>query len=195
MVKANSLLYAVYICLIVSVICAALLFFSGLYTQLNLYYNLKEDLYIYNQSAVNYALHHLEEQSGSVADENGIESEFKLKPFGVLNILQVKSFSQNDTVSSLHIVGQTSQRSTCLYLANFSQALSYYGDVVLIGDRETPTGRIEESFVGATRNKLKTSGKDLVSSDQLPELSEVYKNAPSRGNFSNTSIVDFTSGD
>jgi hypothetical protein len=56
MVRAHSLLYAIYISLIVSIICGALLYFANLYGQLNLYYNLQEELYLQNQSVVNYAL-------------------------------------------------------------------------------------------------------------------------------------------
>ena len=56
MIKANSLLYAIYICLLISMICCGLLFYFNLYGQLNQYYRLQEDLFIENQSVVNYAL-------------------------------------------------------------------------------------------------------------------------------------------
>ena len=113
MVKAHSLLYAIYICLIVSIICGALLYFAYLYNQLNLHYNLQEEMYIHNQSVVNFALGNQISQVELPIDENsGIDGNYKVKQYGLLTMLLSNSILRNDTISSVHFVGSFSSDKT-----------------------------------------------------------------------------------
>ena len=137
MVKAHSLLYAVYVCLLVALLCGGLLLLSNLYNQLNIYYVSHESLYISNQSTVNYAL-----GNGLVLDEEvlteketGIQSQFSVKNHGLLPLLLTQSFVKNDTVSSVHFIGQkVANANTAFYMANFTQPLSVSGEVTIKGD-------------------------------------------------------------
>lgn len=176
MVKAHSLLYAIYICLIVSIICGALLYFSNLYNQLNLYYNLQEELYIQNQSVLNFALGNKTQPAEIEKDENsGIEGAFETKQYGLLSLVLAKSYISNDTVISAHFVGARNEDKNAIYLTNLSKSLFYSGKVKLVGNNLLPSTFIETSYINNDLNKLTQEGKNTVSEVQLPEINPDFK--------------------
>ncbi|MDP5201874.1 hypothetical protein [Flavobacterium sp. DG2-3] len=176
MVKAHSLLYAIYICLIVSIICGALLYFSNLYNQLNLYYNVQEELYIQNQSVLNFALGNKIQPAEIDKDEKtSIEGSFEAKPYGLLTLILAKSYISNDTVSSVHFVGIRSADKNAIYLTNLSKSLSYSGKVKLVGDNQLPSTFIETSYINNSLNELKNEGKNTISEPTLPEINTDFK--------------------
>lgn len=176
MVKAHSLLYAIYICLIVSIICGALLYFANLYNQLNLYYNLQEELYIQNQSVVNFALGNKIIPQEIEKDENsGIEGRYKTKSYGLLTLLLAESSVGNDTVTSAHFVGSYITDKTAIYLTNISKSLSYSGTVTLTGNSELPSDFIETAYINNSANKFTNNGKITVSDIRLPEINPDFE--------------------
>lgn len=176
MVKAHSLLYAIYVCLIVSIICGALLYFSNLYNQLNLYYNLQEELYIQNQSVLNFALGNKTTPVEIEKDANsGIEGSYQTKSYGLLSLVLAQSYISNDTVSSVHFVGTRNLDKNAIYLTNLSKSLSYSGEVKLIGNNQLPSTFIETSYINNSLNKLITEGKISVSEPKLPEINPDFK--------------------
>jgi hypothetical protein len=184
MVKAHSLLYAIYICLIVSIICGALLYFSNLYNQLNLYYNLQEELYIQNQSVVNFALGNKTVPSEIEKDENsGIEGNYETKNYGLLSLLLAKSYIGNDTVASVHFVGTHPTDNTAIYLSNLSKSLFYSGKVKLVGNNQLPSTFIETSYINNSLNQITAEGKRSLSESQLPIINpsfqKIFKGVPS----------------
>lgn len=174
MVKAHSLLYAVYVCLLVAVLCGGLLLLSNLYNQLNLFYVTHESLYISNQSTVNYAL-----GTSLVADETilteeqtGIQSQFSLINHGLLPLLLSQSYVKNDTISSAHFVGQkVANTTTALYMANFTQPLTLSGEVIIKGNVFMPTERFKEAYINNKPNLISMEGEKNISEIQLPTLS------------------------
>jgi hypothetical protein len=176
MLKAHSLLYAIYICLIVSIVCGALLYFANLYGQLNLYYNLQEELYINNQSVVNFALGNKILPNEILPDEKtGIEGSYEAKQYGVLTLLLAKSSIRTDTVASAHFVGCFTADKTAIHLANFSRSLSYSGNVILSGDNQLPSTFIETAYINNKPNKLTVEGKNTISEILLPEINPNFK--------------------
>lgn len=178
MVKAHSLLYAVYVCLIVAVLCGGLLLLANLYNQLNLYYVSHESLYITNQSTVNYALGNslISDEDILIEEQTGIESQFSIKNHGLLPLLLTQSFVKNDTVSSAHFIGQKIvNKNTALYVANFTQALSLSGEITIKGDVYMPTERIKEPYINNKPNKIVIQGAKNISKIQLPNLSDKCK--------------------
>ncbi|MFB3389833.1 hypothetical protein [Flavobacterium sp. LAR06] len=176
MVKAHSLLYAIYVCLIVAIICGALLYFSNLYNQLNLYYNLQEELYIQNQSVLNFALGNKMAPAEIEKDENsGIEGSYETKPYGLLSLVLARSYISNDSVFSVHFAGARNLDKNAVYLTNFSKSLFYSGSVKLIGNNKLPSTFIETSYINNDLNKLTAEGKITISEMQLPEVNPEFK--------------------
>jgi hypothetical protein len=176
MLKAHSLLYAIYICLIVSIICGALLYFANLYTQLNLHYNLREELFIHNQSVVNFALGNKTEADEIPPDEtSGIEGAYTTKQYGLLTLLLAKSWVKNDTVVSAHFVGYFATDKTAIHLASLSKSLSYTGTVKLFGDNQLPSTFIETAYINNKPNHLINEGMNTISEIRLPEINPNFK--------------------
>lgn len=176
MVKANSLLYAIYICLLVSLVCAAMLSYFNLYGQLNTHYNIREELFIGNQSLVNFALGSQSAVGELPPDtDSGISGTYQSKPYGLLTLLLARSFVQTDTVASAHFVGRYANDKTAVYLANFSRELSFSGKVKLIGDLVLPTVYILPQHMGGGMNDLEQKGNKSVSKMMLPEINPDFK--------------------
>lgn len=178
MIKAHSLLYAVYVCLIIAILCGCLIMLSNLYNQLNLYYVTHESLYIKNQSAVNYALGNnvsLEEDY-LTEKETGITSQFQIKQHGLLPLLLTQTYVSNDTVSSAHFIGQKDNTNTALYVANFSYPLNTSGKVTVKGDAYLPSERLKEIYIDNKPNEVNFIGKKEISTVNLPETSTNIKN-------------------
>lgn len=174
MVKAHSLLYAVYVCLIVGLISGAILMLSNLYNQLNVYYNVHEELYLNNASTINYALGNaLNSADETLIDEiNGIESVIQKKQYGLLSVLLVQSMVKNDTIASAHFVGQYANSKTALYVSNFTQPISASGRVIVKGDVFLSSNRIRETYINNKPNQINIQNPIKSSAINLPEISK-----------------------
>lgn len=171
MIKAHSLLYAIYICLLVSILCGALLFFSNIYSQLNLHYNILEELYLQNHSSTNYALSSEENSLVLSDDDTNIINECTKKKFGLLTILNTTTTFKNDTISSTYLIGQYLNDKTALYVPKFfSKDLSFSGNVKITGNCYLPSKQIETAYILNEPNKLKINGDKLISDNFLPKL-------------------------
>ena len=186
MIKAHSLLYAVYVCLLVALLCGGLLILSNLYNQLNLYYVTHESLYISNQSTVNYALGNslVADETNIIEEETGIQSQFLIKNHGLLPLLLTQSFLKNDTIASAHFVGQkVANANTALYMANFTQTLNLSGEVTIKGNVFMPTERYKEAYINNKPNRISIQGEKNISEIHLPILSDkceaIFKNSNS----------------
>lgn len=175
-VKANSLLYAVYVCLIVAIICSGLLYFSGLYNMLNLYYNTREALFVQNDSAVNYFLADGNIENDQLMTDDGIASFVTYKNYGLIKVATVRSLYHNDTISSSHFIGSYPSTSKAIHLAEFSSPISFSGTVTLIGDKTLPSGIISDRYIGNVPNVLNSKGKASLATDMLPDIRSDFKN-------------------
>ena len=184
MVKAHSLLYAIYICLIVAVICSAVLYFASLFSQLNLHYNLKEEMYLHNQSLVNYALGNVSQKEEMPVDPNsGIAGTYQIKKYGLLALLRADSHLRGDTISSIGFAGSHAPEGLAIYMANLSKPLYYSGAVVLSGKKMLPALYIEAAHINSEANKLTNIGETALSQRMLPALNPdfhgIFKSMPS----------------
>lgn len=171
MIKAHSLLYAIYICLLVSVICGAILFFSNIFSQLNLHYNIQEELFIQNHSSTNYALSIEEDSIVLNEEDSNIVNTCLKKSFGLLTILNSITTFKNDTISSTYLVGQYLNNKTALYISkNFSKDLSYSGKIKIVGNCFLPNKQIRTAYILNEPNSLIINGNKENSNNFLPEL-------------------------
>jgi hypothetical protein len=176
MIRANSLLYAIYICLIVSILCGAMLYYSNLYNQLNLHYNLREEMFLNNQSIVNYALGNKLISTEILHDDtSGIEGFYETKQYGLFTLLLTKTVLRNDTVASANIVGAFSNDKTGIHMANFGKSLNYSGKVKISGDNYLPNKFIEPTYINNERNDLSVKGKIDISEIILPNINPEFK--------------------
>ena len=176
MVRANSLLYAIYVCLLIGVLIGALLMLSNLYSQLNVYYATYEQLYTNNLSTVNYAFGNqlIPEEEALHDDNTGIQSNFTTKKHGLHTILLTQSFTQKDTVKSAHFVGKVTTRKEALYVSNYRQPLNVSGNVSVIGDSFLAYKDVKQIHIENKPNIITFQGRKEISEVQLPQLSVDY---------------------
>ncbi|MCH4829689.1 hypothetical protein [Flavobacterium columnare] len=176
MLKAHSLLYAIYICLLISIICGALLYFFNLYSLLNLHYNLEEELYIQNQSALNFALgNNLNETTDFLTDENNsIHNSYNTKPYGLLNVVTTQSVFKNDTITATHLIGGYNHLETALYISNFTQNIGYNGIIKLHGTTYFPSNYISPTYLTNEINSFTHIGRKEISKLRLPEINPKF---------------------
>ncbi|MFN3753681.1 hypothetical protein [Flavobacterium sp.] len=141
---------------------------------LNLFYNTQEELFVQNESALSYFLSSDIEET-TLESETGLVSNFEMKTYGLLKVAIVKSSLKNDTISSAHFVGHYANSQTAIYMTNFSNALSYAGNVKLIGDKVLPVKSVREKYINGIINNLSSEGKIDLSESQLPSISEDLK--------------------
>lgn len=193
MLRAHSLLYAIYICLLVSIICGAMIYFFNLYGLLNQHYNLKEDLYIQNQSAINFALgKKLLVEENSEEEDPQITNIYDINRYGLLSLLVCKSSFKSDTVSSAHFVGSYLKKKTALHIANFTQNISFSGNVNIIGDCFLPNLQINPSYLTNEVNVLKQIGKKEISGVNLPKLSTNFDQILINANITKSNLEENT---
>jgi hypothetical protein len=170
MIKAHSLLYAIYISLLIALLTAGIIYFSNVYKWLNIYYNTNEDLIIENQSALNFSLKNSNEKDSIYNERKGFSNITNKQNFGLFKLLKVTSFNKKDTVISTHFLGGNTKNMDALFLANFSKSLSFFGDLKLIGETYLPNERVNQIYVNNSANSLFVSKKIMLSQIQLPKL-------------------------
>lgn len=170
MVKAHSLLYAIYISLLIALLTAGIIYFSNVYKWLNVYYNTTEDLIIENQSVVNYSLRNFSETDSIYNAEKGFSNNISNQNFGLFKLLTVRSFNKKDTIVSTYFLGENTNNNDAFYLANFTKPLSYFGNLKIVGNTYLPNERIEQVYINKTINSLSTSNKAKLSIIHLPKL-------------------------
>lgn len=168
-VSGNSLLYAIYVCLLVSLLAAGLLYFAGLDAQLDTLYARRSNLYLQNQSALEFALS--QSKDGLLEDEvSGISSQITFTQHGLLQSCRIQTWQGQDSIASAHLLGQPRQPAPAIYLADFSQPFAYAGQLDITGDMAVPFGQVRESYFTGIANKFRHQGQKIPSGRLLPEL-------------------------
>jgi hypothetical protein len=176
MLKANSLLYAVYVCLIVSLLCAGLLYLSTLYIRLNDFYNTQEELLVQNESYLNFALANLSNENQGENNEQGFGNSFSIKQHGLLKYTTITSNFNKDTLQTIHFIGKQNNDDMALYVPKSSLPINYSGNVIIDGDFCLPSQQINLNYLTSGLNSLKVNGKFKQSEDLIPKLNEEFLN-------------------
>ncbi|MCX2762930.1 hypothetical protein [Aquimarina muelleri] len=155
MIKASSIAYAIFICVIIGVFCYSLLVMSGhakihqtmLFTYVELISN--------NTSAQEYFLGKVKElkQEDITIDlfDNGIVSLGSIKPWGFYDVLTTKSIFKKDTIIQVALIGQKRNKDTiALYLTDNNKALFMVEKAKITGDVFLPKAGIKAGYITAS---------------------------------------------
>jgi hypothetical protein len=172
LLKANSLIYSIYICLIVAIFCGGLLYYFSLYERLDNFYESQQVLILKNRSLVNYLLG--SDFRKTEEANNTTVSSFQKKQIGAITCLLTKVFNEKDTVSDCNFIG-ISQQNTGIFVPNFSREVNYSGKVNIFGNAFLPGASLDFFSTNEAVNKLEISGKLFISDESLPSITE-FKN-------------------
>jgi len=178
MLKASSLLYAIFVCLIVSLLCGSLLIIFNYQYRLKQQYFLEEELV--NASTSNFL------QVIHKNDELGVEGEVQFKDerfktsytiskWGFYNLVKTKTFLKKDTLYKVALIGSTSKKEKiALYLSDLDKPLNIGGTTKIKGDVKISKYGVKPAYINNqnfTGTKL-IHGAIGVSGKRLPVLQQ-----------------------
>ncbi|MBX2828095.1 MAG: hypothetical protein KTR22_08025 [Flavobacteriaceae bacterium] len=183
MIKAASLAYAIFISLVIGILCSAMLLVFSLNLSLNDYYGTRSELIDANTSAVAYL------RSGTLTQvpPNGktiqlfegtaSKTEFKVTPWGFFQKWELKSFHKRDTISRHFLAGHKSSPSEpTLFVRNDDGELKIAGKTLIKGDIEIPSGRIKKVTINSKSSLFdaRHQGGVKASHKRIPKLNPLH---------------------
>ncbi len=178
MVKAGSLLYAVYVCLLISVMSAALIFIFNYNLQLSTRQAIQSDLIDLCDSCIEFYLSDPNNFSEFTTEQldlfnNGLLCGFSKKKWGSFTLLTVQAFFKNDTVQKRAFVGpRDTVKKLALVVCDWDEPLKVSGLTLIKGAMELPSaGYKKVTILGNNQlNKPILEGAVSRSSQLLPEV-------------------------
>ena len=180
-VRASSLINAIFVCLLVSVLCGSLVLLSSYQKILSEKLSIKSMLVTNNISAFNYFLASIDRmpynEFQKAEEINGVTtSEGLKKKWGGYEVLISKTYHKRDTITQIALIGKISEelKTTALYLTNYGRALKISGNTILKGDISVPDGVVEQTFINGNTNRgVLLEGQRLKSNKNLPKIRDV----------------------
>lgn len=177
MIKAGSLLYAIYVCLIIAILSGGLIYIFTINKTLATRYDIKEQLVDRCQSCFDYYLKTSRQNNEAVNKldlfNDGLICELTEERWGMFSKLSGKAFFKTDTVNSQFIIGEKkAKNSLALYLCDFGEELKISGSTKIHGNVKLPKKRYKTvNILGNQQiNNPKLDGSIGVSSQNLPKI-------------------------
>ena len=140
MLKAASLMYAIFVLLIISILCYGILLVFSLNLRLDTYFENRSALLIEQRSALEEIKANFKEiqtvTSGTIQNENkAFFSKYNIKKWGVLTLVKLSTYSKNDSIKSNYFIGRKRrQNMPALYLRENDEPLKISGTTKIEGD-------------------------------------------------------------
>jgi len=178
MLKASSLLYAIFVCMIVSLLCGSLIIIFNYQYRLKQQYFLEEELV--RASAANFlkVINKSEEQGteGEVQfNDERFTTSYTISKWGFYNLVKTKTFFRRDTLYKSALIGGTSKKEKiALYLSDLDKPLNIGGATKIQGDVQLSKYGVKPAYINNqsfTGTKL-VHGVIGVSGKRLPVLQQ-----------------------
>lgn len=182
MLKASSLVYAIFICLLVSIMTCGLIYWAKLTNDLSLKNQTKKELLEHCNSCFNYALASLENNkkpnlNNTDIFNDGFKCNTTLNKWGLLNILKATSFINKDSLSKTFFIGsKTSKNRPALYMSDLADNLKISGTTNIKGAIMLPKKGYEITNILGNQqiNNPKIYGSIKTSQKKLPEIANIH---------------------
>jgi len=179
MLKASSLLYAIFVCLIVSLLCGSLIIIFNYQYRLKQQYFLEEELV--RASAANF-LQVINNKEGiatqgqvKYADER-FTTYYTASKWGFYNLVKTKTVFKKDTLYKSALIGSTSNKEKiALYLSDLDKPLNIGGTTKIQGNVKISKYGVKPAYINNqnfTGTKL-VHGAIGVSGKRLPVLQKL----------------------
>lgn len=176
MLKASSILFALYVCLIVSVLSGALLLIFGYQYQLKQFYFVQEEL-VDGANANMLALleqlnSDLESTKGEISSiDERFKTHYRIKNWGGFPlVVAATNFKQDTVYKSALIGGKSTSLRLALYMTERDKSLNIGGGSQIVGDVLVSKRGVSPAYVGNTGFTRKELVKGTVgrSKRELP---------------------------
>ncbi len=178
MLKAGSLLYAIYICLLLAIMTSGLLYVFFMNKSLSDRYEMQDRLIERCNSCLELYLANRNQFQDKGKQEwqlfdDGIQCDFELKRWGMYAKLVGKTYFKNDTVSRTMLIGEKiHDKQLALYLGDFGEELKISGTTRIVGNLKLPKKGYETvNILGNQKvNNPTVQGAVTASGQELPKL-------------------------
>lgn len=199
MIKAASLIYAIFISLVIGILCYSILLIFSLNSNLEYNFDLRNRLLLNNYSGMAYvAENYIKEdffyKTQILHKEKDIVTYSKISPWGIFNTCIITSASKRDTVKQLFFVADKHHKnSPALYVRDNDEVFKIAGKTKIEGDIYiSKRGLKKVNLLGNSNlNKPKHLGKIFPSQKTMPKVSQHSLLYPSE--FDIVSIEDINS--
>ncbi len=180
MLKASSLLYAIFVCMIVSLLCGSLIFISTSQLQLRDYYFMQEELIdVANNDFVKVISEQGNNQQGAMGNYSSKDERFNttysITKWGFYNLVKTATSFKKDTVYKAALSGGIAKKSKlALYVVERDKSLNIGGKTEIIGDAMISSRGAVPTYVDnqtIVKSKL-IDGNVYTSERELPKLQE-----------------------
>lgn len=181
MIKAGSIVYAIVICVMVGIICYALLLMSSYGRMHQTILFTQTEVLQTNESAKNFFLGKIDElkSTDKAVDilENGMASTAQIQPWGFYNVLYVATNFRQDTIAQTMMIGERQHKNAnplALYLADHNKTLYMVDKAKIVGDAALPKAGIKTGYItsNAYYNKNYLQGSKKVAERTLPIINK-----------------------
>ncbi|QQX76501.1 MULTISPECIES: hypothetical protein [Aequorivita] len=140
MLKAASLIYAIFIALLIGILCYSIVLMFSVQLNIDNHFDTKQDLLNNNRSAVEYFKAHYQEMDAKTSvtifpQANNIETSFEISPWGLFKKVKISSFIKKDSISQIFLTGERHiSSSPAIYLRDNDTELKISGKTEIQGD-------------------------------------------------------------
>lgn len=181
MLKASSLLYAIFVCLIVSLLSGSLILIFNYQYRLKQQYFLEDELIT---AANNNLIQILDQFNDNVLDVKGIISDeddkfhtsYSISKWGFYDLLKIKTYHEKDTLYKVGLIGNKYKKEDlALYVSDLDKPLKIGGKTKIVGNAKISKYGASPAYIS---NQPFTGGKLIdgtigVSGKRLPELKKL----------------------
>lgn len=185
MVKGASLLYAIFISLIIGVLCYSIVLLFSLNVNLENHFDLRKRLLLNNQSGLAYSKAYFQQEKplkdfNITLGKKDITTFFKFSSWGNFSVFSITSASKRDTINQKYLVADQHHDNTpALYVRDNDEAFKISGSTKIIGDIFISNRGLKKvNLLGNSDYKKPIHTGKIRVSDKIfpkpPEVSLVY---------------------
>ena len=184
MLRAGSLLYAIYVCLIIALFLGGLIHIFSINKLWASRELIKHSLVERCNTCFDFILENPDKLSTSGSStiglfNDGLLCNFEISSWGYFYNVSVNAFFKKDTITKSYLVGNADRnQSPALYLSDSGQELKVSGTTRITGDMYLPRKKYNVvNILGNTQiNRPVITGKVFSSSQNLPPIQPIFLN-------------------
>jgi len=185
-IPASTLVYAVFIMLIIAIICSSLILMSFYHTAYYKNYIEKDRVFTNVNSGINLLLAEQKMIEADMPTKLSLFNSYndsvllEWKQWGILKLIKSRSWWKNFEFQKVAFTGDyyKDKNSYAIYLADRNKPLSLCGKTQITGKCYLPSAGVKRAYIEGRNyegNEL-IRGEIKYSADSLPEIKDKYKN-------------------
>ena len=181
MIKASSLLYAIFVCIIVALLCGTMVMLFSYHHQFKQQLFSVERLLTTNNNDFNFIRNMLNDgimmYQDSLVNDDEITTVYSISKWGFYPLIKLKTYKEKDTLKKVLLLGTRNDSHLALYLTNTKKPLYIGGNTKIKGHVKVSNYGVKPAYIDDlyyTGSEQIVDGNIEVSQEELPQLSEFF---------------------